>query len=81
MAWTRTDQDRPGRAAVQMQRGGSFGVYVDDRSRKVYWQLRHNSLRGKKRNPECFQGFYPKLYVKDDAVEKQDQENCGYNRF
>ena len=75
---TRTDQAGQ---LCRCKEVGSFGVYVDDRSRKVYWQLRHNSLREKKRNPECFQGFYPKLYVKDDAVEKQDQENCGYNRF
>ena len=67
MAWTRTDQAGQ---LCRCKEVGSFGVYVDDRSRKVYWQLRHNSLRGKKRNPECFQGFYPKLYVKDDAVEK-----------
>lgn len=40
MAWTRMDPNSSANAKEVVR----FGVYVDDRSNKIYWQFRHTAL-------------------------------------
>ena len=52
------------------KRWAALGCMLMTEAEKFTGSLDTTAWEKKKRNPECFQGFYPKLYVKDDAVEK-----------
>ena len=75
---TRTDQAGQ---LCRCKEVGSFGVYVDDRSRKVYWQLRHNSLREKKGTQNVSKAFILNYMSRMMLLKNKIRKTLGTTGF